>query len=307
MINLSHVKKVFGENPAVEDISLAIKPGEIVGLLGPNGAGKTTTIRMMAGVLPPTSGKIEINNKNFIEAETELKRLIGYLPENNPLYDELTVEEHLLFWGRLKGLTGEALTKAVVYAVESTGIAEVFYRLIGELSKGYRQRTGLAQAILGQPDILLLDEPTEGLDPNQRQEIQELLLGLKKNHTVIVSSHVLAEISRLANRVVIIHKGKVVGDDSVKNLTKRKDKKQVVEVELEGAGVLAALKKVKEVEEVTEVGKNTYQMVSASKTDLRGEIFKLATKKKWSLLSMKKVERQLEEVFSELTRGKRKI
>lgn len=301
MIQLDKVGKKFGSVTAVRSVSLTIKPGEIVGLLGPNGAGKTTTLRMIAGVIPPTSGQVTIDGKNFIDNEFELKARIGYLPENNPLYEELTVEEHLQFWAAMKHLTGSEKNAAIKFAAEKTGITEVYYRLIGELSKGYRQRVGLAQAILDQPDILLLDEPTEGLDPNQRRDIQALLTALKKERTVIVSSHVLTEISKLAARIVIVSGGKVVGDDKVENLTKDKSGHQVVEVELTGRGVETALKKLKGVMTVTHAGGDSYRVEAAGAKDIRGEITKLAAEKKWTLLTIKAVERQLEDVFAELT------
>lgn len=303
MITLTHVKKRFGTHTAVQDVSLVIKPGEIIGLLGPNGAGKTTTIRMMAGVLPPSGGTIVINNKNFISHEQQLKAKIGYLPENNPLYEDMTVEEHLKFWGELKGLSGKDLKEAIVFAVEKTGISDVFYRFISELSKGYRQRVGLAQAILTKPEILLLDEPTEGLDPNQRREIQDLLNELKQDRTVIVSSHVLGEISKLANRIIIISNGEVVGNDTPQNLTKQHDARQVVEIEVEGKGILSELKKIKEVAEVEKLDSKIFRVVSKNKADIRPVLFKLAVKNDWLLLGMKQIERQLDDVFSELTRG----
>lgn len=302
MITVAKVSKKFGPSSAVDGISLTIKPGEIVGLLGPNGAGKTTTLRMLAGVLPPSRGTITIDGKRFDEAEHEIKRRIGYLPEDNPLYDELTVEEHLKFWASLKQIPKDERTKAIQLAVDSVGIGEVYYRLIGELSKGYRQRVGLAQAILSRPDILLLDEPTEGLDPNQRRDIQTLLHQLKKGRTLLVSSHVLGEISRIANRIVIINQGKVVGDDTPTNLTKSSGKQQVVIVEATGKAVLTNLKGLKGVDKVeTAEGESMYRVLSTSKQDIRSDIFKLAVTKKWTLLTLKRVERQLEDVFAELT------
>lgn len=301
MITLDKVTKRFGDTQAVDGISLSVKPGEIVGLLGPNGAGKTTTLRMLAGVLPTTKGKITIDNKSFIEAEQELKRRIGYLPEDNPLYDELTVEEHLNFWAKLKQLTPQEKREAVDFAVDKTGIGEVYYRLIGELSKGYRQRVGLAQAVLAKPEILLLDEPTEGLDPNQRRDIQKLLNDLKASRTVIVSSHVLGEITKIATRIIIISQGKVVGDDTPGNLVKTTGGKQTILVEITGKEVMAKLKGLKEVETATKVGTNQYRVLATGKSDIRPQIFKLAVKEKWILLTLHQIERQLEEVFSELT------
>jgi ABC-2 type transport system ATP-binding protein len=302
MIILNNVSKKFEQTEAVKNISLKIKPGEIVGLLGPNGAGKTTTIRMLTGVLPPTKGKVEINGKNFFDNSTQLKSMIGYLPENNPLYEDLTVEEHLYFWLGMKGIVdGKRQKEAINFSVESTGIGSVYYRFIGELSKGYRQRVGLAQAILAKPEILILDEPTEGLDPNQRRDIQKLLVELQKSRTVIVSSHVLGEISKLASRIIIIHNGRVVGDDTPTNLVKAQSGEQEIEVEILGKGVSKGLATLSHVKSVNSKGKNTYLIVVDTDKDLRQDIFDLAVGKKWKLLEIKVKTRELEDVFTELT------
>lgn len=301
MIKLTNVKKSFGETVAIDGISIDIKPGEIVGLLGPNGAGKTTILRILAGVLPQSSGKVIFDGKNFSDDEFYIKKRIGYLPENNPLYEEFTVEEHLNFWTRMKGIGENEEKDAIVFAVEKTGIESVYYRIIGELSKGFRQRVGLAQAILAQPEILLLDEPTEGLDPNQRRDIQQLLSDLKESRTVIVSSHVLGEISKLASRMVIIHQGKVVGDDSPKKLIQQHSDGKLVRVEVTGKAILTSLKSLKGVLKAKKVGKQVYELAVSAKKDIRSDIFEMAVKKKWKLLEVNQIERQLEDVFSELT------
>lgn len=301
MISLSNISKQFNGVMAVKKISLNIEPGEIVGLLGPNGAGKTTTLRILAGVLPASGGSVRVDGKTFEEHDGLLKRTIGYMPENNPLYEELTVEEHLQFWGKVKGIAPEKMAEAIEYAVEKTGIGEVYYRLIGELSKGYRQRVGLAQAILGKPQILILDEPTEGLDPNQRREIQALLNELKESRTVIVSSHVLGEVAKIASRVVIIHQGSVVGDDTPQRLVHVGEGKQVVRVEIKGTGVKKELGTLKGVEKVVDDGAGWFTLHAAGKKDIREMVYALAVKRKWTLLTLMQVERQLEDVFSELT------
>jgi len=301
MIRLDQVSKTFDRIPVVDGINLTIKPGEIIGLLGPNGAGKTTTIRILAGVLPPTHGMVTIDGKNFNDHEFDLKKRIGYMPENNPLYEELTVEEHLQFWARMKQIPENHRDEAITFAVDNTGISSVYYRFIGELSKGFRQRTGLAQAILTKPNILLLDEPTEGLDPNQRRDIQELLESLKRDRTVIVSSHVLAEISKIANRIIIINNGLIVGDGKPDVLMQAKKGIQVVEVELKGKGVLKKLNSLEGVEKVTKQDGNIYTVQAQTKKDIRENIFSLAVDNGWTLLSMQRVQRQLEDVFSELT------
>ena len=301
MITLDNVTKMYGASSVVESVTLAIKPGEIVGLLGPNGAGKTTTIRMIAGVLPPSKGSISVNGLTHIENSMELKSQIGYLPEDNPLYEDLTVEEHLYFWGRMKGLSPAQLPEAIQFALESTDITDVYYRFIGELSKGYRQRVGLAQAIMNKPSILLLDEPTEGLDPNQRRDIQALLAKLRKDRTVIVSSHVLGEISHLADRIIIIHKGMVVGDDSPQNLVSVNKKSIELMTEIKGSGVAKGLKEIPGVSKVVKEGTNHYRITAKKTGDIRETVFSHCVKHKWVLLEMRPLERQLEDVFSELT------
>lgn len=302
MIVLNQVTKKFGNIEAVKQINLKIKPGEIIGLLGPNGAGKTTTLRMLAGVLPPSSGTIKINDKKFLDSASTLKSKIGYLPENNPLYEELTVEEHLLFWSQMKGIVSKSKQlEAINFAVDSTGIESVYYRFIGDLSKGYRQRVGLAQAILTKPEILILDEPTEGLDPNQRKEIQKLLSDLKQSRTVIVSSHVLGEIAKLASRIIIINNGSVVGDDTPTNLVKQKSTTQEIEVELEGTKIAETLKKIKSVTQVKKLETNRYLVTGGQDVDIRQAIFDLAVAHKWKLLEIQVKKRQLEDVFAELT------
>lgn len=301
MIVAKNLVKKFSGQIAINGISFSIKPGEIIGLLGPNGAGKTTTIRMLAGVLPPTSGQLEIDNQSFLQHEVSLKSQIGYLPENNPLYDDLTVEEHLHFYANLKGLSQSEAVEAINFAVAKTGISEVYYRPIAELSKGYRQRVGLAQAILKKPNILLLDEPTEGLDPNQRKDIQSLLTELKQDRTVIVSSHVLSEIQKLANRIIIIHQGKVVADGSPEKLLNTKSDVVELIVEIEGKGVMTALKKIKGIIDVEKLESNQYKLSCQDDRQVRKLVFQLVETNQWSLLTIKKVEQQLEDVFATLT------
>lgn len=225
MIKLVDISKKFLGKTVVSNLNLSVGKGEIVGLLGPNGAGKTTTIRMITGTLPPSSGQIFIDGEDLSEHE-EKKSLIGYLPENNPLYENLTVEEHLRFWADVKQLThpsgsGQAIENGelIERAVKNLSLESVYYRPIAELSKGFKQRVGLSQALLSDPSILLLDEPTEGLDPNQRREIHELVLGLGQDRTVIVCSHVLSEINKMCSRVLIIHQGQLVADGTVKKIT----------------------------------------------------------------------------------------
>ncbi len=299
MITLSEVSKRFDKNPVVSNISLSVKEGEIIGLLGPNGAGKTTTLRMIAGILPPSSGTITINNLD-ITMHPEIKSHIGFMPENNPLYDDMTTEEYLSFWANMKGLADEQKKDAISYVVDRCGISEVYFRPIAELSKGYRQRVGFSQAILTKPKILILDEPTEGLDPNQRADISTLIRELSRQRTVIISSHVLSELSKIASRLIVIHKGTVVADATPEKLRTLGQKGQIIELEIDGTGVVKELKQLAGVRSV-ESDKNVYTVHSDSKTDIREALFKLAVRKKWILLTMYKREQAIEEVFSQLT------
>ncbi len=301
MIWLRNLGKKFNSTFVVESVNLKISQGEIVGLLGPNGAGKTTTLRMIAGVLPPSQGEIIINNLSLKDHEGELKKLIGFLPENNPLYDEMTTEEYLEYWMRIKNVPEEEKTAAIDFVVESCGISEVFYRTIGELSKGFRQRVGLSQAILTKPSILILDEPTEGLDPNQRQDIASLIQKLGKQRTVIISSHVLPELAKIVNRMIVIHKGKVVADQSPENLRKMGSKTTTIEAEIKGEKVITTLKALSGIKAVKNIKQNLYEIVTNPKEDLREKIFKTAVSKKWIILTLSKKERNIEEVFSQLT------
>ena len=284
----------------VKDVNLTIRQGEIVGLLGPNGAGKTTTLRMIAGVLPATKGSVVIDEQEMKKHGKDLKKMIGFLPEENPLYEEMTVEEYLRFWADIKGIPDQK--KALDFVVKHAGISEVYYRRIAELSKGFRQRVGLSQAILSKPQILILDEPTEGLDPNQRQEIQKLIKSLGKKRTVIIASHVLSEVSKLCNRIIIIHKGKIVADDTAENLRKAKSKKQIIEAEIKGKRVISTLKSIKGVSKVSKRKNDYFVLETSGKEDLRQEIFKTAVKKRWTLLTLLKKEMELEDIFAKLTK-----
>ncbi|AHB40784.1 TPA: ABC transporter [candidate division WWE3 bacterium] len=300
MITLTKLSKRFDRQFVVSDVNLKINQGEIIGLLGPNGAGKTTTLRMIAGVLPPSKGTVVIDETN-IETDGIVKKRIGFLPENNPLYEELTVEEYLSFWSDMKEIPKSERQEAIDFVVDRCGISEVYYRPISELSKGYRQRVGLSQAILTKPDILILDEPTEGLDPNQRQDIAALIRDLGKERTVIISSHVLSELAKIVNRMVIIHKGAIVADETPDNLRRLGSSSQTVEIEVKGNHVLSTLKKVDGVIDVHEIKKDYFVVEIEKKLDIREKLYKLAVKNKWTLLTLVAKERAIEDVFSQLT------
>ncbi len=280
MISLKEVSKSFYDTKAVSKLSLDIGKGEIVGFLGPNGAGKTTTMRMITNVYAPDEGRITIDGIDSVESDVGIKRKIGYLPENNPIYQEMLVSEYLNFIADLRELFEEDRKKAFNRVVDETGIKDVFYKTIGELSKGYQQRVGLAQAILHQPQILIMDEPTEGLDPNQRVEIRELSKRVGKQRTVILSTHVMQEAKATCNRAVIINKGKLIADDSIENLTSQAKGAKKVFVELEGKNVRQKLANIAKVESLTDLptGRQKEVLSVPRGTEVRPVVFELAAK-----------------------------
>ena len=306
MVKISNLHKSFDSIKAVNGLSFEIKKGEIVGFLGPNGAGKSTTMRMMAGFLSPDNGEIEIagipvNEQTAIAAQKH----IGYLPENNPLYGEMLVSEILRLSADLKQIPREKQRVAFDFAVKSTGIGEVFYRPIKELSKGYKQRAGLAIALLHQPDILILDEPTEGLDPNQRTEIRSLIKELAKEHTIIMSTHVMQEVTAVCSRILIINNGRLVADGTEEELARAAKKERVLHLEIEGAGIDLALRNLAGLEHIdidnNDAGKISATLVSNESVELRPEISRLAHANNWTIWRLVEREQKLEEVFHKLT------
>lgn len=219
MVKAEHLHKVFGRFVAVWDATFSIDKGEIVGFLGPNGAGKTTTMKMLTGFMPPNAGTASIAGYDILDQPLEARRHIGYMPENVPLYDEMRVYEYLDYRARLKGITGSSVRQQIGYVIDRCGLEPKRSNLISTLSKGYRQRVGLADALLGDPDLLILDEPTNGLDPNQIRQIRELIRTLAENHTVILSTHILSEVEMICNKVIIIDQGKIKASDSPESLT----------------------------------------------------------------------------------------
>ncbi len=306
MIELEKVKKSFGATTAVDDLSLKIGQGQVVGFLGPNGAGKSTTMRMITGFLAPDEGEILINGVSVAEDPATTKAFIGYLPENNPLYEEMLVNEYLAFTARLRGRAGNGGTLEKV--VDKTGIAEVYYRPIGELSKGYRQRVGLAQAILHEPEILILDEPTEGLDPNQRVEIRNLIKEIGRERTVVLSTHVLQEVRSTCNRVIIIDRGRLVADNDIDTLMTQAEGAKRVIVELAGDAPAEKLEKLAgvvkvETKESIAPGRHRCLLTVEGEAEPRPEIFHLAKTNDWTLWELYQEEVSLEDVFRNLTVG----
>ena len=306
-IELRGVTKRFGDNAAVDDVSFTVNKGEVVGFLGPNGSGKTTTMRLITSYYTPDSGEVLVDGLDNQAHDVETRRKIGYLPENNPLYGDLRVSEFLNFIANLRGLTQAERQANVEQAVEETGISEVYGIQVSQCSKGYRQRVGLAQAILHRPDILILDEPTEGLDPNQRVPIRELIASIGEQRTVMLSTHVLPEAEEMCDRVVIISRGRLVAQGTVAELQVASQQESVIDLEIEGDGVDEALKRltgVKSVErKLVDGARQGFLLSVDDETDLRPEISKLVASNGWTLWEMHRTERHLDELFHTLTAG----
>jgi len=309
LITLDNVSKSFGRTVAVDEVSFTVDRGEVVGFLGPNGAGKSTTMRLITNFLEPDGGAVLIDGVDVREDPVAARRRIGYLPENNPLYDDMLVVEYLRFVGELRGVELDGPGSALDDAVQATGIAEVFYRPIGELSKGYKQRLGLAAATLHRPDFLILDEPTEGLDPNQRQEIRRLIREVGKEHTVILSTHVLPEVEETCRRIIVIHEGKIVADGSTEDLmaqARDTGTKRTIVIEVKGDDVAGEVVKLSNVDEVTSEsqaeGRTRLTLAVGSGPDPRPEIFRLAKQKDWVLWELHEETASLQDLFSQLTR-----
>ena len=308
MIEISSLSKSYGRHLAVNKISFEVARGDIVGFLGPNGAGKTTTLRMLTGFLPPTSGAARIAGKDIFRESLEVRRRIGYMPENVPLYTEMRVKEYLRFRGALKGLSGSRLRKRMGEVMEICGLTDVRRKMIKTLSKGYRQRVGLADALIHEPDLLILDEPTNGLDPNQIRAIRKLIQNLGERHTILLSTHILSEVEMTCNKVVIIDGGKVKAADTPSNLVSQMRQAGRVTVELQSSQnevepVISSFEEVTRVTaETLQDGWNRFTVFAAPKTDTRLKIGNLAAEKNWPLRSLSRKIGTLEEVFVELTR-----
>lgn len=308
MIEVENLTKRYGPTLAVSDVSFQVQKGEILGFLGPNGAGKTTTMRIITGFLSPSGGRVRVAGVDVVESPLEAKRHIGYLPENPPVYTDMTVNEYLAFVGRIKGLPRAELKKRVGEVNEKCSIADVQDRQIGKLSKGYRQRVGLAQALIHNPDILILDEPTAGLDPKQIIETRELIKGLAGQHTVILSTHILPEVSKTCQRVVVISKGTVVAMGAPDELTARLQGYGSVLVTVAGpapeiVSKLQTLPGVNLVEPVETSGARVTLEVHTEKNhEVRSDLARAVVESGWGLFELKTGGMSLEDIFLKLTR-----
>jgi len=315
MISVKELTKKYARSLAVDHISFEVNKGEIVGFLGPNGAGKTTTMRMLTCFLWPTSGTATVAGFDVIEKPLEVKKRIGYLPESPPLYQEMITEEYLSFVGKLKGLSGAELPKRIEYVCERCAIGDVKNKQLGKLSKGYRQRVGLAQAIIHNPDVLILDEPTAGLDPKQINETRDLVKSLAGDHTIILSTHILSEVEQTCQQVIIINKGKVIATDSVRNLQARARGAESVLVEVGGrngkldwAGVQQRLGQIPGVNRVVvkDTGaERTIFEIESAKQFVRGDLARTIVEAGWDLNELRPTAMSLEEIFLQLTGDER--
>jgi len=307
VISVENLTKRYFTKTAIEGMSFRAEKGEILGFLGPNGAGKTTTMRIITGYMPSTDGTVKVDGFDVADQPLEVRRRIGYLPENPPLYTEMTVKGYLQFVAKLKGVTGARVQDDVNRAMDKVNITDVQDRIIAKLSKGYKQRVGIAQALLNDPPVLILDEPTIGLDPKQIQEVRELIKSLAGNHTVVLSTHILPEVEQTCHRVIIIDRGKIVAVDTPQNLRSQIQGGARVFIEVEGPApdVLAAVKAMPGVAEVRivsqEESKGSFHIDVEGGKDIRRELARAIVQAGWGLLELQSEKMSLEDIFIKLT------
>lgn len=299
-IKVEYISKTYGAQYALDNVTFEANPGEIVGFLGPNGAGKSTMMKILTCYIPPTAGKAMVNGFDVMENPIAVKKSVGYLPEHNPLYLDMYVKEYLEFIAGLHKLPNKK--SRVAEMVDITGLQLEQHKKIGALSKGYRQRVGLAQALIHDPKVLILDEPTTGLDPNQLEEIRKLIKNIGREKTVLLSTHIMQEVEMLCDRVIIINKGKIVTDNQTEVLQQADENRVLVMIEFDKPADAAALKKLPGVLEVHPEGENTFQIVSTAAADIRPVLFQFAVKNSLTVLQMQREEVKLEDVFKKLTK-----
>lgn len=305
MISVQDLTKQYAGRIAVDHISFEVQPGEIVGFLGPNGAGKSSTMRVLAGYMPPSSGSVQVNGFDVFRQSLDVRRSVGYMPEMAPLYTDMKVKEYLRFRGELKGLKGRDMRRRVGEVMDLCSVTDVRRRLIANLSKGYRQRVALADALLHEPPLLILDEPTNGLDPIQIRQVRELLTGLKQKHTILLSTHILHEVEQVCDRVIMIHRGRLLANDTPANLSKKLRALTQTFVEIEGTGdVMAALESLSGVRKVAEESRDgtwvRYVLRVEPGQDVREPVMALAAAKNWKVRELTRQLPSLEDVFVEL-------
>ena len=309
MIELKNITKYYGNFPAVTDISFKIERGEIVGLLGPNGAGKSTTMKMITGYMPPTSGELTIDNYDIVQESIEARKKIGYLPETVPLYTDMTVYSYIEFMGKLRGINSKNIKSKVENVIDICKLGDYRYSLISKLSKGYRQRVGIAQSIIHEPEVLILDEPTIGIDPNQVVETRQLIKNLSGEHTLVLSSHILPEVSTICERVLIINEGEIAASDTIENLSSIVSGTSKIEIDIIGSpqAVKNEIEKIDGVNSVDLwVNKSsneytTFSIESDISKDIRSEISKTIIHNDWDLLRLDSIGMSLEDIFLRIT------
>ena len=306
MIQVENLTKRYAGGEAVRGITFSVEKGEVVGFLGPNGAGKSTTMRMLTGYLPPTDGRIEVAGAKLPQESLLVRQRIGYMPENVPLYPEMRVEEFLEYRGRLKRVTRGEIANRVGLVLDQCGLTDVRKKIIGSLSKGFRQRVGLADALVHNPMLLILDEPTAGLDPHQIRSFRELIKELGKDRTILLSTHILSEVEMVCGRAIIINKGKIEASDTLANLEKRVQAGALqIEVKADPASAKEKLGKIAEVSVVAELNRAgdwiSFEVTAAPGKDIRGEVDGLIKREQWPLREFRREKARLEDVFVELT------
>lgn len=303
LISAKELSRSYGQQTAIENVSFNVHRGEILGFLGPNGAGKSTTMQIVCGVLAANHGSVSIAGHDINEAPQKAKEHIGFLPEQPPLYDDLTVDEFLTYAGKLRGIGKDAILEAVDISKQRCGLDDSGRRLIQNLSKGYKQRVGIAQAIIHSPSVIILDEPTSGLDPIQISEIRDLMLELAEDHSVILSTHILSEVQSLCDRVLIINQGNVVLDQSIKELQNNSDKVDHIDIALRSAPAMEEILNIKGVASAENIGNDLIRINFAAETDATDAIVEKAATEKWGLYKLNPSDTSLETIFMQLTQS----
>ena len=298
-INIKNISKLYGDQKALDQVSFSIETGSIVGLLGPNGAGKSTLMKIITGFIPPSEGTVVVDDFDVREQDMEVKKILGYLPEHNPLYLEMYVREFLEFVAKIYKLQNPK--ERVKEIIKITGLELEQHKKLQSLSKGYRQRVGLAQALIHDPQVLILDEPTSGLDPNQLLEIRNLIKEIGKTKTILFSTHIMQEVEAICDRIVIIDKGKIVANDLTKNIIKLTEKQEVIIVELDKKVIKDTFSKLSNITNIKSINATTWEFYLSKDADFREELFALAKEKELKIQSIYTKEQTLENVFHKLT------
>lgn len=302
MIEVTGLTKFYGETRALSDVNFSVRDGEILGFLGPNAAGKTTTMRILTGFLSPTAGKAKVGGYDVVENSLDVRRITGYMPETVPLYNEMRVRDYLGYMARIRGVPRKKIRDRVDYVTERCGLSGVADRIIGHLSKGYRQRVGIAQALVHEPKVLILDEPTIGLDPVQVREVRQLIKSMAGKRTIILSTHILPEVSMTCERVLIIHKGRIVAEDTPEGLLRRLQQSERILVRLARtpSQPLSALGQLDGVMRVERVDDNLFAIEAPAGRDIREQLAEFIVKNGWGLLELRREEMTLEDIFVNL-------